>query len=367
MNYRLSVYTAAFLMGSAIATYAQDTPPQPPQPQNHPPVVNPDLSVTFAIELPNAKEVRLFGDINVGQKIPLLQRGGNLWTYTTPPVEPGTYYYSFVVDGILTPDPSNMMARDGRSYLPWVNTIEIRSGKPLIYDPNPDIPHGTVHVDQFKSAVVGKLLPILIYTPAGYESSPKQYPVIYLIHGTGGVAQQWSSDGRMEHLADNLIASGRMPEAILVSPDANMPGNSFPAFEPYMVDEVIPFVESHYRALSSSSARTIIGISRGGNQAFHVAFKRPDLFSNLGVFSINLGVLTSQTYASFSDVSKLNQQIRMFVYAAGMDDSLIPFSTVQRANDRLNEIGVAHTFLPVPGDHAWYTWRKLFEDFVGRL
>ena len=365
MKNHLFVCTAAFLLGSASLIYAQD---RPPQPQNHAPVVNPDLSVTFAIELPNAKEVRLFGDINVGPRIPLLQRGdNNLWTYTTPPVEPGTYYYSFVVDGVLTPDPSSQMQRDCRSYLPWVNTVEVRSGDPLAYDPNPDIPHGTVHLEQFKSAVVGKLLPILIYTPAGYESSRKEYPVIYLIHGSGGVAQQWSSDGRMEHLADNLIASGSMPEAILVSPDANMPGNSFPAFEPYMVEEVIPFVESHYRALSSASARSIIGISRGGNQAFHVFFKRPDLFANLGVFSINLNVLDSQTYASFSDVTKLNQQIRTFVYAAGLDDGLIPISAVQKANDRLNEIGVAHIFLPVPGDHAWYTWRKLFVDFVGRL
>ena len=145
----------------------------------------------------------------------------------------------------------------------------------MAYDPNPDIPHGTVHVEQFKSAVVGKLLPILIYTPAGYESSKKEYPVIYLIHGTGGVAQQWSSDGRMEHLADNLIAAGRMPEAILVSPDANMPGDPFSVFDRYMAEEVIPFVESRYRAISNSSARSVVGFSRGGNQAFHVAFKLP--------------------------------------------------------------------------------------------
>ena len=296
-----------------------------------------------------------------------MQKVGNLWTYTTPPLEPGTYYYSFIVDGSVALDPSNLMGRDGRGFLPWFNAIEIRSGEPLAYDPNPDIPHGKVHVEQFKSAVVGKLLPILIYTPAGYESSQKQYPVIYLIHGTGGGAQQWSSDGRMEHLADNLIAAGRMPEAILVSPDANMPGNSFPAFEPYMVDEVIPFVESRYRVISNSSARSIVGFSRGGNQAFHVAFKRPDLFSSLGVFSINLGVLSSQTYASFSDIPKLNQQIRTFVFTAGMDDTTIPFSTVQRAHDRLNEMGVTHTFIPVPGEHAFYNWRKMFVDFVGRL
>src|SRR5262249_45000810 len=207
MNNRLFVCTAAFLLGSAISTYAQD---QLPQPQNHPPVVNPDRSVTFAIELPNAKEVRMFGDIILGPRLPFFQRGANnLWTYTTEPVEPGTYYYSFLVDGVVTPDPSNGMARDGRSSLPWFNVIDIRWWEPLAYGPSPAMPHGKVHVEQLKSAVEGKLVPILIYTPAGYENSQKQYPVMYLIHGSGGLAYQWSSDGRMEHLADNLIASGR--------------------------------------------------------------------------------------------------------------------------------------------------------------
>src|SRR5262249_26782628 len=143
MNCRLFVYTAAFLMGSAISTYAQDTPPQP---QNHPPVLNPDRSVTFAIEVPNAKEVRFFADFPGGGKIPLMQRvDNNLWTYTTAPLEPGTYSHSFAVDGNVMFDPSNFqMVRDGRGFLPFFNNIEIRSGEPLPHDPNPDIPHGTV-------------------------------------------------------------------------------------------------------------------------------------------------------------------------------------------------------------------------------
>jgi enterochelin esterase family protein len=208
---------------------------------------------------------------------------------------------------------------------------------------------------------------LLVYTPAGYEASRKQYPVIYLLHGSDGVAGQWSSDGRMEHLADNLIAAGRMPEAILVSPDVNIPGSFFSGTERYMTEEVIPFIDDRYRTLAGSATRSIVGISRGGNQAFHVAFKRPDLFSALGAFSINLGVLNSQTYASLADVGKVNQQIRTFVYAGGMDDNLIPFVGVEAAHQKLLQLGVAHEFMPIPGDHAWQSWRNLFREFVGRL
>ena len=88
-----------------------------PGSQNHPPVVNPNQTVTFTIDEPNAKEVRFFGDFGGGGQMPLMQKGdNNLWTFTTPPVDFGTYHYSFLVDGVLTPDPSNPLQRDQRAH-----------------------------------------------------------------------------------------------------------------------------------------------------------------------------------------------------------------------------------------------------------
>jgi enterochelin esterase family protein len=369
MTTRFTVLAAAVLLGGT-ALYAQR-----PGQQNHPPQVNPDGTVTFAIEAANAKEVRFFGDFAGGGKMPLMQKSGeNLWSYITMPEADGTYHYSFLVDGTPVHDPSNLLrARDNRSYLPFLSVVEIRTNAtlPFLHDPNPNIPHGQIHVEQLKSPVNGgKLLPILIYTPPGYEGSQKAYPVIYLMHGSDGLAWQWSSDGRMEHLADNLIAAGKMPESILVSPDMNVAGTFYPNTERYMFEDVMPFVAARYRTIDNPSARAIIGISRGGNQAFHVAYKRPELFSALGVFSINLGVLTSQKYDSLADaasVAKVNQQIRLFVYSGGMDDALVSFASVQAAHDRLNQLGVTHTFAPVSGDHAWSNWRKLFADFAAQL
>src|SRR5690348_15338953 len=175
-----------------------------PGAQNHPPVVNPDQSVTFTIEQPDATEVRFFADFGGGGKMPLMQKGdNNLWTFTTPPAAPGTYHYSFLVDGVLTPDPSNFNARDWRNFIPWVNIIEIRAADPFVYDPNPAVPHGQVHIEQLVSTVLKKMVPVYIYTPPNYDPTNKQYPVLYVLHGSDGTASQWSSDGRMEHLADN--------------------------------------------------------------------------------------------------------------------------------------------------------------------
>lgn len=360
----------AVLATLTLALYAQR-----PGQQNHPPVVNSDGSVTFAFEQPNVKEVRFFGDFAGAGKMPLMQKSGDaLWTYTTVPEADGTYHYSFLVDGTPIPDPSNpLQARDTRSYLPWMSIVEIRTNpsQPFLHDPNQNIPHGAIHVEQLKSTVNARLLPLLVYTPPSYnDGSQRRFPVIYLFHGSDGLAYQWSSDGRVEHLADNLIATGKMPEAILISPDMNVTGPLFPNTERYMLEEVMPFVASHYRTIEDASARTIIGVSRGGNQAFHMAFKHPDMFSTLGVFSINLAVLNTQKYDSLADaasVAKVNQQIRLFLYSGGMDDVLVPYPSVLAANDKLNQLGVNHIFAPVPGDHAWSNWRKLFSDLVGQL
>ena len=127
----------------------------------------------------------------------------------TAPLDPGTYHYSFLVDGVLTPDPSNIRQRDWRNFIPWVSVLDVRGSDPFLYDPNPNVPHGKVHIETFVSTVLKGAVPLYVYTPPGYESSSRQYPVLFMLHGTGGTASQWSSDGRMEHLADNLIAAAR--------------------------------------------------------------------------------------------------------------------------------------------------------------
>ena len=355
---------ALFFAGASVLM-AQGAPGS----QNHPPVVNADLSVTFTLEEPNAVDVRFFGDLGNGAgQAPLMTKGdNNLWTYTTPPLDPGTYHYSFIVDGALTPDPSNTRQRDWRNFIPWVSVINVRGTDPFLYDPSPDVAHGKVHVETFVSKVMKGCVPLYVYTPPGYESSDKQYPVLYLLHGTGGTASQWSSDGRMEHLADNLIAAGRMPEMILVSPDANVPGNSLPNFEQYMVQELLPYIEQNYRTQATQQSRGIIGQSRGGNQAFHVALKHPELFSSLGIFHNALPALSSQTYASLQDVANLNQQIPRIVLNGTQEDVLVPFQGLEAAHNRLTQLGVAHVYQVLSGDHSWFNFRREFVDFVSRF
>lgn len=57
----------------------------------------------------------------------------------------------------------------------------------------------------------------MVYTPAEYETHPKKrYPVLYLQHGMGEDETGWSTQGKMNHIMDNLIASGQCVPMLVV-------------------------------------------------------------------------------------------------------------------------------------------------------
>ena len=60
-----------------------------------------------------------------------------------------------------------------------------------------EVPHGTVSKVWYPSPTLGmERRRMTVYTPAGYEDSNKQYPVLYLLHGAGGDENAWSELGR---------------------------------------------------------------------------------------------------------------------------------------------------------------------------
>ena len=79
---------------------------------------------------------------------------------------------------------------------------------------------------------------------AGYETSKKtRYPVLYLLHGSGGDEDEWKNFGRACQIIDNLIARGEAEPMILVMPNGHVgmdaaPGESdWGYYKPYHVKD----------------------------------------------------------------------------------------------------------------------------------
>jgi hypothetical protein len=136
--------------------------------------------------------------------------------------------------------------------------------------------------------------PLWVYLPPGYDDEPdRRYPSVYQIQGMTGQVDMWRNRMAFRlnfpELADELFASGDAPPCILVWVDCwtSLGGSQFldspgtGRYHTYLCDEVVPWVDEHYRTFASRDHRGIAGKSSGGYGAMVTPMLRPDLFGGL--------------------------------------------------------------------------------------
>jgi len=129
-----------------------------------------------------------------------------------------------------------------------------------------------------------------LYVPAGYDASKPAALMIFL-DGSGFL----EDNQRAPVVLDNLIAKHEIPPVIAVFIDPGvLPAASddvqsryerifeydslSPRFSSFLVEELIPEVETRYRISHSPDDRAIVGVSTGAVGAFMAAWNRPDQF-----------------------------------------------------------------------------------------
>ncbi len=135
--------------------------------------------------------------------------------------------------------------------------------------------------------------PLWVYVPPGYDDSDARYPSVYVIQGYTGQASMWWNRSAFREgfpaAADRLFASGEAPPTIVVYVDAwtayggsqyvDSPGTG--RYHTYLCDEIVPWVDAHYRTMAGAAHRGIQGKSSGGFGAMITPMLRPDLFGGL--------------------------------------------------------------------------------------
>jgi enterochelin esterase family protein len=134
--------------------------------------------------------------------------------------------------------------------------------------------------------------PVAVYVPPGYDGEgSRRYPVLYCLHGyTGDVAAllaarpwEWNVVQRM----DRLVASGKMPPALLVIVDGftRLGGSQYVNsvhngdYATYVTRDVIGHVDRSYRTIASESGRGVLGKSSGGFGSLHLCMNYPGFFA----------------------------------------------------------------------------------------
>ncbi len=341
------------------------------------PEVQTDNRVTFRLRAPNAKNVQLHCE---GVTNSTMQKDDHgVWTFTSEPLEPDIYVYSFSVDGLHVIDPANPLIK--YNLLNTESQVHVPGPKSLLWEIN-DVPHGILHHHFYHSAAAGDDRDFIVYTPPGYNpSSRKRYPVLYLLHGYSDDTTAWPAAGRANVIVDNLIAREQAKPMIIVMPlgygtmdivkngwgrgrDPGLWQRNVDKFGEALLDEVMPQVEKSYRVSTDRRSRAIAGLSMGGAESLTVGLNHLDRFAWVGAFSA--GGLDTNYAAQFPALgSKANDKLRLLWIGCGRDDHLLAGN--QQFCGWLQSQNIRYTWVESAGAHSFLVWRRYLGEFAPLL
>jgi enterochelin esterase-like enzyme len=137
---------------------------------------------------------------------------------------------------------------------------------------------------EMSSKILEQNVKFSIYLPPDYETSKRQYPVVYLLHGYTDNETAWIQFGSVSHSVDKGIADGTIAPMVIVMPDAgvtfyvNEASGKF-NYEDMFFKEFIPQIEASYRIRAKKEFRGICGLSMGGYGTMLYAMKHPEMFA----------------------------------------------------------------------------------------
>ena len=375
------------------------------QPQQEYPMVNSQGYARFRIVAPNAQSVSvglgLGGDGRAGTTLTKDENG--VWTGTTSaPLDEGFHYYHLTIDGGTFNDPgTNNYYGSTR----WESGIEIPAKDQAFYEER-NIPHGFVQQILVWSESTNSLRRAFVYTPPTYyaDKADVKYPVLYLQHGWGEDETAWMTQGHANLIMDNLISEGKIKPFIIVctygmtnnvrmggfgggmrrpaggagagapgarpagGPDAEAqapaagarPQGQRPAgggmmggfganseFQTFLCDELVPYVDAHFRTLANKENRAMAGLSMGGMETHSITLARPEMFGYYGL-------LSGGTYSP-SEIADKKQVKKIFISCGSKEGP----DNIMNAAKTLKEAGFdAMGYVSEGTAHEFQTWRR---------
>jgi len=387
-----TITLTACLLALATSAAAQARGGGPAAPVVASPEVSGDRRITVRLYAPKAEAVRLDASdvpgVPFGAGAPMTKSENGVWQVTLGPVPAGAYRYAFVVDGVPTLDPRNPATSEANTNA-W--SLVYVPGSDL-FDTRP-VPRGAVAEVTYYSDSLGMFRRMHVYTPPGYETSGKKYPVLYLLHGAGDSDHSWSTAGRAGFILDNLIAKKSAKDMIVVMPAGHTRGaagagvvsaDANAAFSGDFLGSIVPYVEQHYRVAAGRDNTAIAGLSMGGGQTLDIATANGAKFGYVGVFSSGLfSVFTGpgrgapppawtkgasewekRNAAALAD-DKTKKGLKLLWFSTGKDDFLL--QTTRATVNLFKEYGYSPVYHESEGGHTWINWRDYLTEFAPLL
>lgn len=239
-----------------------------------------------------------------------------------------------------------------------------------------NIPHGNVQQISYYSTTVGKSRNAMVYTPPGYTPS-KTYNVLYLLHGIGGDQYEWLNGMNPKNILDNLYSENKLEPMIVVFPNGRAMWDDRPvgdiyaadkvaAFEKFefdLINDLIPYIDSHFPVYTDRQHRALAGLSMGGGQTLNFGLTHLDKFSYIGAFSSAPN--TKSASQLITNPSQTASQLKLLWLSCGASDGLLWVS--QNFHNSLNSMNVPHMWYLDVGGHEGKVWSSGLYQFSQRI
>ncbi len=221
-----------------------------------------------------------------------------------------------------------------------------------------------------------KTIKAVVITPDSYADG-KVLPVLYLLHGYSGNYSDWvKKDPAIRQAADTY-------QMIIVCPDGNFgswyfdsPADPSFRYETYVADELVNWIDTHYKTIRDRTGRAITGLSMGGHGALYLAFRHQAVFGAAGSMSGGVDIRPFPnnwdmakrlgTYAQFPERWEQNTVINLLhlltpgalslIIDCGSEDFF--FRVNNNLHEKMLERNIAHDYISRPGGHNWTYWNS---------
>ena len=246
------------------------------------------------------------------------------------------------------------------------------------------VTYGEMVEIEYESTVTGTTRKANVLLPAGYTED-KQYPVLYLLHGSEGDHNEWKK-GDPKFVVGNTIHSGEAEEMIVVMPNVRARANdgpvalsddtleNFKAFDNFINDLqqcLMPYIEENYSVYTEREKTAVAGLSLGGRESIYIGRTLYEEFAYIGSFSPGPGVVTYkmgqlQEEGLFKEDELAfpeGYEPKVFMITEGDADSIVG-NVPYIYHDLFEKAGVEHTYYTIKGGHDYTVWKRSLYAFI---
>lgn len=234
----------------------------------------------------------------------------------------------------------------------------------------------------FPMKSLGRERRICIYLPADYNNSNRRYPVLYMHDGQNLFDNRTSFMG--EWGVDEMLDEQRVPYIVVaVDNGGDRRMNEYNPFDnerfgkgegaaylEFLVKELKPYVDRHYRTLKKARYTAIAGSSMGGLISFYAGVWYPSTFGQIGVFSPSFWIQPGPDTHAAQALNRRRHGRQQYYFYAGARESQTMVLDMEKVISSLQTVvppaQIEKRISPI-GEHNEMAWRLEMPRFLNWL